>query len=79
MKQIVYEIVIFLHLMGYTNKNRKLKMLSEMYNHQLEIEPEALVNIVNSLIEELKAKKVNNSIIVNLEEYVNIINRESSY
>lgn len=79
MKQIVYEIVIFLHLMGYTNKNRKLKMLTEMYNHQLEIEPEALVNIVNSLIEELKAKKVNNSIIVNLEEYVNIINRESSY
>lgn len=79
MKQIVYEIVIFLHLMGYTNKNRKLKMLTEMYNHQLEIEPEALVNIVNSLIEELKDKKVNNSIIVNLEDYVNIINRESSY
>lgn len=79
MKQIVYEIVIFLHLMGYTNKNRKIKMLTEMYNHHLEIEPEALVNIVNSLIEELKDKKVNNSIIVNLEEYVNIINRESSY
>ena len=79
MKQIVYEIVIFLHLMGYTNKNRKLKMLTDMYNHKLEIEPEALINIVNSLIEELKEKKVNNSIISNLEEYITVINRESSY
>lgn len=79
MKQIVYEVVIFLHLMGFTNKNSKIKLLTNMYTNQVEIEPEALINIINSLIEELNNKKVNTSIISNLENYVNIIRTESSY
>lgn len=79
MKQIVYEVVIFLHLMGFTNKNSKIKLLTNMYTNQVEIEPEALINIINSLIDELNNKKVNTSIISNLENYVSIIRTESSY
>lgn len=79
MKQIVYEIVVFLHLMGYTNKNSKLKLLTNMYNNQVEIENEALINIVESISEELKEDNVNESITSNLDSYVDLINRESSY
>lgn len=79
MKQIVYDIVVFLHLMGYTDKNRKLKLLSDMYNNKVEIENEALINIVESISEELKEKNVNKSIISNLDSYIDLINHESQY
>lgn len=79
MKQIVYEIVVFLHLMGYTNKNTKLKLLTNMYNNQVEIEKEALVNIIESLSEELLENNVNNSIISNLNSYIDTIEHESQY
>lgn len=79
MKQIVYDIVVFLHLMGYTNKNSKLKLLTNMYTNQVEIENEALINIIESIIDELKKKEVNESIISNLHNFIDIINCESSY
>ncbi len=79
MKQIVYEIVVFLHLMGYTNKNTKLKLLTNMYNNQVEIEKEALVNIIESLSEELSENNVNNSILSNLNSYIDTIEHESQY
>lgn len=79
MKQIVYDIVVFLHLMGYTNRNTKLKLLTNMYSDKVEIENEALVNIIESIIDDLNKKEVNQSIISNLNDYINIINRESSY
>ena len=79
MKQIVYEIVVFLHLMGYTNKNTKLNLLTNMYNNQVEIEKEALINIIKSLSQELSENNVNNSIISNLNSYIDIIEYESQY
>lgn len=79
MKQIVYDIVVFLHLMGYTNKNRKLKLLSDMYNNRVEIENEALINIIKSISEELEERNVNSSIIANLDSYIELINYESQY
>ncbi|RAP48656.1 MAG: hypothetical protein BZ135_00315 [Methanosphaera sp. rholeuAM6] len=79
MKQIVYEIVVFMHLMGYTNKNRKLKLLTDMYNNKVEIEHEALVNIIESITDELKENNVNESIVSNLNDYVDLINHESQY
>ena len=79
MKQIVYEIAVFLHLMGYTNKNTKLKLLTNMYNNQVEIEKEALVNIIESLSEELSENNVNNSILSNLNSYIDTIEHESQY
>ena len=79
MKQIVYEIVVFMHLMGYTNKNRKLKLLTNMYNNQVEIENEALINIIESITVELKENNVNESIISNLDDYIDLINHESQY
>lgn len=79
MKQIVYEIVVFLHLMGYTNRNSKIKLLTNMYNNQVEIENEALINIIQSIIDELNEKNTNESIISNLENYIELINRESLY
>lgn len=79
MKQIVYEIVVFLHLMGYTNKNSKIKLLTNMYNDQVGIENEALINIVQSINDELKEKNANESIISNLDNYIDYINKESQY
>ncbi|HIH34955.1 MAG TPA: hypothetical protein HA355_02520 [Methanosphaera sp.] len=79
MKQIVYEIVVFLHLMGYTNKNSKIKLLTNMYNNQVEIENEALINIIQSIIDELSEKNTNKSIISNLDNYIDYINKESQY
>ena len=58
MKQIVYEIVVFLHLIGY-NKDSKLKLLSDMYNNQVEIENEALINIIKSIKDELIERNTN--------------------
>lgn len=79
MKQIVYEIVVFLHLIGYTNKNSKLKLLTNMYNNQLEIENDALINIVKSIKDELMERNTNESIISNLQNYIDLINEESQY
>lgn len=79
MKQIVYEIVVFLHLMGYTNKNSKIKLLTNMYNDQVEIENEALIKIIQSITDELTEKNTNESIIANLNNYIDIINKESQY
>lgn len=79
MKQIVYEIVVFLHLMGYTNKNSKIKLLTNMYNNQVEIENEALINIIQSIIDELEERNTNESVISNLQNYIELINRESLY
>lgn len=79
MKQIVYEIVVFLHLMGYTNKNSKIKLLTNMYNNQVEIENEALIKIIQSIIDELSEKNTNKSIISNLDNYIDYINKESQY
>lgn len=79
MKQIVYDIVVFLHLMGYTNKNTKLKLLTNMYSNKVEIESGALINIVESIIDDLKKNDVNESIIGNLYDFIDLINYESSY
>lgn len=79
MKQIVYDIVVFLHLMGYTNRNTKLKLLTNMYSDKVEIEKDALVNIVESIIDDLKKSNVNESIIGNLYDFIDLINHESSY
>ena len=79
MKQIVYEIVVFLHLIGYTNKNSKLKLLTNMYNNQLEIENDALINIIKSIKGELIERNTNESIISNLQNYIDLINEESQY
>jgi hypothetical protein len=79
MKQIVYEIVVFLHLMGYTNKNSKIKLLTNMYNNQVEIENEALINIIESISADLSKKNTNESIIAYLDNYIDIIHEESKY
>ena len=47
MNQIVYEVVVFLHLMGY--HDTKLKLLTNMYQNKLEIENEAIIQIINDL------------------------------
>lgn len=79
MKQIVYEIVVFLHLIGYTNKNSKIKLLTNMYNNQLEIENDALIKIIESIKEELIERNTNESIVSNLQSYIDLINEESQY
>ncbi|MBE6486088.1 MAG: hypothetical protein E7Z85_04505 [Methanosphaera stadtmanae] len=79
MKQIVYEIVVFLHLIGYTNKNSKIKLLTNMYNNQLEIENDALIKIIESIKEELIERNTNESIVSNLQSYIELINEESQY
>lgn len=79
MKQIVYEISVFLHLIGYTNKNSKLKLLTNMYNNQLEIENDALIKILESIKEDLIKRNTNESIISNLQSYIDLINEESQY
>ena len=79
MKQIVYEIVVFLHLIGYTNKNSKLKLLTNMYNNQLEIENDALIKIIESIKDELIQRNTNESIISNLQNYIDLIDEESQY
>lgn len=78
MKQIVYEIVVFLHLIGY-NKDSKLKLLTDMYNNQLEIENEALINIIKSIKDELIERNTNESIISIVQNYIDLINKESQY
>lgn len=65
--------------MGYTNKNSKIKLLTNMYNNQVEIENEALINIIQSIIDELSEKNTNKSIISNLDNYIDYINKESQY
>ncbi len=79
MKQIVYEIVVFLHLIGYTNKNSKLKLLTNMYNNELEIENDALIKIIESIKEDLIKRNTNKSIISNIQNYIDLINKESQY
>ena len=78
MKQIVYEIVVFLHLIGY-NKDSILKLLSDMYNNQVEIENEALINIIKSIKDELIERNTNESIISIVQNYIDLINKESQY
>lgn len=78
MKQIVYEIVVFLHLIGY-NKDSKLKLLTDMYNNQVEIENEALINIIKSIKDELIERNTNESIISIVQNYIDLINKESQY
>lgn len=77
MNQIVYEIVVFLHLMGYHDS--KLKLLINMYQDKLEIESEALINILESVITDLKNKNYHESIISNIYDYIELINNESQY
>ncbi|RAP52997.1 MAG: hypothetical protein BZ133_00250 [Methanosphaera sp. SHI613] len=77
MNQIVYEIVVFLHLMGY--HDTKLKLLTNMYKNKLEIENEAIIQIINDVIVDLKKRNAHESIIANLDNYINIINNESQY
>ena len=78
MKQIVYEIVVFLHLIAY-NKDSKLKLLTDMYNNQVEIENEALINIIKSIKDELIERNTNESIISIVQNYIDLINKESQY
>lgn len=78
MRQIAYNIVVFLHLMGYSD-NSKIKLLTNMYQNNLEIENSALVEIVKNIIDDLKDKNVNTSIISNLEAYVEEIQYEMTY
>lgn len=78
MRQIAYNIVVFLHLMGYSD-NSKIKLLTNMYQNNLEIENSALVDIVKNIIDDLKDKNVNSSIISNLEGYVEEIQYEMNY
>ena len=78
MKQIVYEIVVFLHLIGY-NKDSKLKLLTDIYNNQVEIENEALINIIKSIKDELIERNTNESIISIVQNYIDLINKESQY
>ncbi|MBQ6219765.1 MAG: hypothetical protein IJJ47_08540 [Methanosphaera sp.] len=78
MRQIAYNIVVFLHLMGYSD-NSKIKLLTNMYQKNLEIENSALVEIVKNIIDDLKDKNVNTSIISNLEAYVEEIQYEMTY
>lgn len=78
MRQIAYNIVVFLHLMGYSD-NSKIKLLTNMYQNNLEIENSALVEIVKNIIDDLKDKNVNTSIISNLEAYVEEIQYEMNY
>lgn len=78
MKQIVYEIVVFLHLIGY-NKDSKLKLLTDMYNNQVEIENEALINIIKSIKDELIERNTNERIISIIQNYIDLINKESQY
>ncbi len=79
MKQIVYEIVVFLNLMGYDDRNSKIRLLTNMYNNQLDMEKDAIINILESLIAELNKNNVHESIIANLDNYITLINRESEY
>lgn len=78
MKQIVYETVVFLHLIGY-NKDSKLNLLTNMYNNQLEIENDALIKIIESIKDELIQRNTNESIISNLQNYIDLIDEESQY
>ena len=77
MNQIVYEVVVFLHLMGY--HDTKLKLLTNMYQNKLEIENEAIIQIINDVISDLEKRKAHKSIIANLLNYIDIINNESQY
>ena len=79
MKQIVDEIVVFLNLMGYDDRNSKIRLLTNMYNNQLDMEKDAIINILESLIAELNKNNVHESIIANLDNYITLINRESEY
>ena len=64
--------------MGYSD-NSKIKLLTNMYQKNLEIENSALVEIVKNIIDDLKDKNVNTSIISNLEAYVEEIQYEMTY
>ena len=77
MRQIAYNIVVFLHLMGY--KSSKLKLLTSMYQKQLDIEASAMIDIVKSIIDDLNKKNVNPSIISNLNNYIETIQHEMEY
>ena len=77
MNQIVYEIVVFLHLMGY--HDTKLKLLTNMYQNKLEIENEAIIQIIRDVIVDLEKRNTHESIIANLNGYIDIINSESQY
>ena len=77
MNQIVYEIVVFLHLMGY--HDTKLKLLTNMYQNKLEIENEAIIQIIRDVIVDLEKRNTHESIIANLYKYIDIINSESQY
>lgn len=75
MKQLVYEIVVFLHLMGYNDS--RLKLLINMYQDKVDIEPDALINIVKSINDDLVEKDFHESIINNISDFENqIINFE---
>jgi len=68
MKQIVYEVVVFLHLLGY-RKNGKIKLLSNMYKNRLEIENTALLSILDSIADDLRSDGLNESVIHNIDNF----------
>ena len=63
--------------MGY--HDTKLKLLTNMYQNKLEIENEAIVQIIQDIILDLKKRNTHESIIANLYNYIDIINAESQY
>ena len=65
--------------MGYDDRNSKIRLLTNMYNNQLDMEKDAIINILESLIAELNKNNVHESIIANLDNYITLINRESEY
>ncbi|MBE6488362.1 MAG: hypothetical protein E7Z86_06590 [Methanosphaera stadtmanae] len=77
MKQLVYDLVVFLHLVDYHDS--RMKMLTAMYNNELELEPDALVNIVDSITDDLKDKKRDVALINCVDEYKERIITESNY
>lgn len=50
-----------------------------MYNNQVEIENEALINIIKSIKDELIERNTNESIISIVQNYIDLINKESQY
>lgn len=63
--------------MGY--HDTKLKLLTNMYQNKLEIENEAIIQIINDVISDLEKRNTHKSIIANLHNYIDIIINESQY
>lgn len=77
MRQLVYELVVFLHLVDYHDS--RMKMLTAMYQDEVELEPNALLNIINSIIDDMLDKNRDHAIIDCLDKYKEDIIREYTY